>query len=390
MPVFKPQISYLYTVHNRVTLVRGGVQYFTAMKEIIRQAQRSVHLQTYIFEEDETGEDIAIELINASLRGVRVYLLLDGYASRQLSDAFLHRLIDSGIHFRFFEPILKGKSFYFGRRLHHKVLVADAQIALVGGVNISNKYNDLPGDPAWLDWAIRVEGEAAADLFKICVNVWVRFPAEIRKIIANEKMPVIDTSMHCPVRVRRNDWVTRKNEISRSYLEMFRNAKEEIIIMSSYFLPGRIIRRNMSRAVKRGVKFKLILAGTSDVKVAKQAERYMYRWLFKNGIEIYEYPNNILHGKIAVYDSVWVTGGSYNVNNISAYASIELNLDVKGSAFAGLVKDTLDDIIRKDCIQFTESTYQTKYNFFQRIVQYVSYELVRLVFFLFTFYFRQR
>jgi len=146
----------------------------------------------------------------------------------------------------------------------------------------------------------------------------------------------------------------------------------------------------MSRAAKRGVVIKLILAGTSDVKVAKQAERYMYRWLFKNRIEIYEYPHNILHGKIAVYDSVWVTGGSYNVNNISAYASIELNLDVKGNSFAGLVKDTLDGIIRNDCIQFTESTYQTKYNFFQRIVQYVSYELVRLVFFLFTFYFRQR
>jgi len=390
MTGFKPQISYLYTVHNSVMLVRGGVQYFTAMKEIISQAQHSVHLQTYIFEEDETGEDIAVGLINASLRGVKVYLLLDGYASRELSAAFLRRLTDSGIHFRFFEPILKGKSFYFGRRLHHKVLVADAQIALVGGVNISNKYNDLPGDPAWLDWAIRVEGEAAVDLFRICVSIWVKFPAEVRKIIASEKIPAIDKSMHCQVRVRRNDWVTRKNEISRSYLEMFRNAKEEIIIMSSYFLPGRIIRRNMSRAVKRGVKFKLILAGTSDVKVAKQAERYMYRWLFKNGIEIYEYPNNILHGKIAVYDSVWVTGGSYNVNNISAYASIELNLDVKGNSFAGLVKETLDGIIRNDCIQFTESTYQTKYNFFQRIVQYVSYELVRLVFFLFTFYFRQR
>ena len=390
MSVLRPQMSNLYTEHNRVMLVRGGMQYFTVMKESIRQAQHSVHLQTYIFEEDETGEEIAVELINASLRGVKVYLLLDGYASRELSDPFLRRLTDSGIRFRFFEPILKGKSFYFGRRLHHKVLVADAQIALVGGVNISNKYNDFPGDPAWLDWAIRVEGEAAADLFKICVNVWVRFPAEIRKIIANEKMPVIDTSMHCPVRVRRNDWVTRKNEISRSYLEMFRNAKEEIIIMSSYFLPGRLIRRDMSRAAKRGVVIKLILAGTSDVKVAKQAERYMYRWLFKNRIEIYEYPHNILHGKIAVYDSVWVTGGSYNVNNISAYASIELNLDVKGNSFAGLVKDTLDGIIRNDCIQFTESTYQTKYNFFQRIVQYVSYELVRLVFFLFTFYFRQR
>jgi cardiolipin synthase len=379
-----------YKIHNKVALIRGGEEYFTALKEIIQRAERSIHLQTYIYEEDETGENIALELINACSRGVLVYILLDGYASRKLSDSFIGRFKDAGIHFRFFEPVLRSNSFYFGRRLHHKVLVADAQIALVAGVNISNKYNDLPGAPAWLDWAIRVEGEAATELHRICIGLWVKFPAEANRIFLSEKIPAFDLTWNCPVRVRRNDWVTRKNEISRSYLEMFNKASSEIIIMSSYFLPGRVFRKSLGRAVKRGVNIKLILAGASDIWVSKQAERYMYRWLLRNGIEIYEYPHNILHGKLAVYDGAWVTGGSYNVNNISAYASIELNLDVKDNNFAKHVCNNLQGIIHDDCIRITEDGYKISYNIFERFLQYISYETVRLIFFLFTFYFRQR
>jgi cardiolipin synthase len=116
----------------------------------------------------------------------------------------------------------------------------------------------------------------------------------------------------------------------------------------------------------------------------------MYRWLFRKGIDIYEYPHNILHGKIAVYDGAWVTAGSYNVNNISAYASIELNLDINNSSFANHVSKTLLDIIKKECVHVTEDEYRVTYNIFSRFLQYLSYETVRLVFFLFTFYFRQR
>jgi cardiolipin synthase len=155
-------------------------------------------------------------------------------------------------------------------------------------------------------------------------------------------------------------------------------------------LPGRVFRKNVRRAVKRGVNIKLILAGASDIWVSKQAERYMYRWLLRNGIEIYEYPHNILHGKLAVYDGAWVTGGSYNVNNISAYASIELNLDVKDNNFAKHVCNNLQEIIHDDCIRITEDEYKIAYNIFERFLQYISYETVRLIFFLFTFYFRQR
>ncbi|MEJ0057218.1 MAG: phospholipase D-like domain-containing protein [Bacteroidota bacterium] len=75
--------------------------------------------------------------------------------------------------------------------------------------------------------------------------------------------------------------------------------------MSPYFLPGLMFRRAIKNASKRGVKIKVILAGLSDIGTSKYAERYLYRWLFKNKVEIYEYSKTVLHGKIAVSDASW-------------------------------------------------------------------------------------
>lgn len=382
--------SHGYSLHNSVRLVHGGSAYFSEMRRMIGEARETVHLQTYIYSDDATGREIAAALMEAARRGVEVFLLADGYASRGLPDAFIAQLKDAGVHFRYFAHVFRSRNYYFGRRLHHKVLVTDSCKALIGGLNISDRYNDLPGQPAWLDWAIQTEGEAAYEIHRICVGVWYRFTEEARRAIAAHKAPVFDTGLHCAVRVRRNDWVNRRNQVSRSYMEMCRSAGHEIIIMSSYFLPGRVMRRSLRQAVRRGVRVRLILAGKSDVEIAKQAERYMYRWLFRSGIEIHEYGRNVLHGKIAVRDGRWVTGGSYNVNNVSAYASIEMNLDVDDVTFGTAVRDTLQEIIDRDCIRVTESDYRTRYGVFHRLLQFASYEIFRLVFFLFTFYFRQR
>lgn len=381
--------SNLYTTHNGVQLIRGGTAYFNKMEEIIETSIYTVHLQVYIFDEDETGNRIGDALIRAAKRNVQVYLLVDGYASQRLSDGFILRLKEAGVHFSYFQQLFRTRYFYIGRRMHIKVIVADAIKSMVGGINISNRYNDINNIPAWMDWAIYAEGDIAEILNKDCIALW-------NKSILRPKYNPIKNNWfsfrvkeECLVRARRNDWVKRKTEITKSYLEMFKRAHSHVIIMSGYFWPARRLLRKMANASGRGVKIKLILAGRSDITIAKQAERYMYRWLFRNNIEVYEYQENVLHGKIAVYDNKWVTSGSYNVNNISAFASIELNLDVKNSAFAKTVNDQLEEIIEKDCVRITEANYSQNYNYLQKTWQKIAYRVVHMIFFLFTFYFKQ-
>jgi cardiolipin synthase len=379
-----------YYVRNSIKLVKGGSEYFDLLERLIDEATSSIHLQTYIFDADSTGRRIARALLNAASRNVKVALLIDGYASQHLPFWLVESFREAGIQFNWFHPLWKSKKFYFGRRLHHKVIVVDSQKVLVGGLNISDRYNDTDTRAAWLDWAIFAEGDIATAVQRICQR---RSKITLNKnMVPSGEYVVFEHSdlQPCKVRVRVNDWVNRKMQVTDSYLEMFRKAKSHIIIASPYFMPGNKFRKKILEAVKRGIRISIILGSKSDIAIARYAEQYLYPWLLRNNIEIYEYQKNVLHGKMATCDGTWVTNGSYNINNISAYASVELNLDVQNRDFAEKVEQGLRETMTEECEQITLNNYRKRSSLYQRFLQRSSYDIIRLLFFIFTFYFRQR
>lgn len=386
-PVLKRTADHAgYYHNNQVKLIQGGEPYFKLLENILDQAESTIHLQTYIFEPDETGRRIARALLRAAERKVKVAILLDGYASQNFPLWLTESFLKADIRIEWFQPFLKSKNFYVGRRLHHKIVVVDGFKVLTGGINISDRYNDTTRGKAWLDWAIYVEGTIGIPVRRVCER-----RSRINWMIGGRptrKSWNIETDF--PVRVRINDWVNRKMQIWNSYMEMFRSAKSHIIIMSPYFMPGKTFRKKISEARKRGVRIMVILGSQSDVKIVRYAEQHLYSWLLRNDIEIYEYQKNILHGKIATYDGKWVTCGSYNINNISAYASIELNLDIEQPAFAREAEQQLFQIIEQDCTRVNMHQYKTRASLFQRFLYRSAYDIIRVLFFLFTFAFRQR
>lgn len=381
-----------YTSRNRISLVQSGEDYFSLLVKLIEQAARTIHLQVYIYDNDETGIKVADALKAAAKRGVAVYLHVDGYASQSLSRGFRKEIQDAGVHFKFFEPVLKSKHFYFGRRLHQKVFVADGLYSLVGGLNISNRYNDMPGERPWFDLALYCEGETSYQLHLICNRMWKK-RRKLKDTIEKKEIEIFCDAIHNDerqlIRVRQNDWVKRKSEVWNTYRLLFAQSHKSITVMSSYFLPGRTFRKLLSNAARRGVKVRVILAGKSDVALSKNAERYLYDYLLRKNIEIYEYQKTVLHAKMSVCDSEFVTIGSFNVNNISAYASLELNLDIKSKLFGSHVQDKLNAIISKDCTHVTRENYKSSTNVFRRLWQKISYMMVNWILTLFTFYFKQ-
>lgn len=380
-----------FSSNNQVKLIKGGKQYFQLMLQLINSAEQIIHLQTYIYENDETGKTITNALIEASLRKVKVYLLVDGYASQSLNTTFFKELKQAGIYFRFFEPLLKSKNFYFGRRLHHKVLLVDNYCGIVGGINISNRYNDMPENKAWLDFSIFLEGNIIKDLCTTCWKTWYGFKqnnlnfncsTEVKKILLN------DTTLS-NVRIRRNDWIRRKNEISETYIQMLYFAKKEITIICSYFLPGRVLQRLLKNAAKRGIKIDLIIAGTSDVWIAKNAERWLYDLLLRNKINIYEYQPSVLHAKMAYCDNEWLTIGSYNINDISTYTSIELNIDVRNSSFVENVKKEIELIKKNHCVHISVEKHLNDKNIIKQFIRWMSWHSFQIIFHLVTFYYRR-
>ncbi len=376
---------------NNVRIIRGGKNYFELLIRLINEAKDSIHLQTYIYDDDETGIQVAEALKAAALREVAVYLMTDGYASQVMAKQFINELKKNDIHFRFFEPLLKSRYFYFGRRMHHKVAVIDSKYSLVGGINITNRYNDMPGAPAWLDFALYAEGEISNELHLLCWKTWHGFSVKTAFIHVKTDPFHHSAFYGSPaIRMRRNDWVRRKNQIYESYLAMFSKATSQITIVCSYFLPGRKLRDALSKAARRGVDIRVLVAGRSDIMVTKHAERWLYDWLLRNKIKVYEYQPTVLHAKLAICDSSWFTIGSYNINNISAYASIELNLDVYDPVLSIQAEQMINDIITKDAIPITEAFHKRSTNIFKQVLRWFSYHFIRVVFNLVTSYYKQR
>lgn len=378
--VFNPE---QYLPGNALELVASGEPYFTRLLQIINDAQKQILFLTYIFEPDDTGKMILKALKKARQRDVEVFLTVDSYGSKSISPELIADLQNLGIHFKLFSPL--PKHFYvfrLGRRLHSKVIVADQKVALVGGINIADKYRGNAQEAPWLDFALGVKGPVCSDLSLICTRIfWGRqfkkHPLDIKK---NSRHAGLMRS-----RFALNDWFRRKNQIGAGYRAAFQEAKQSITIVASYFLPSHNLRRTLQAAAQRGVRINMLLPGISDVPMAKRATRYLYQWLLRNNIGIYEWHNSILHGKLAVVDQKWTTIGSYNLNALSQYSSIEMNLEVLDKGFSTQVLDNLAPLLE----QSTHITIEYKLGIPDKFLDWASYTLARWIMLLMFFLVRR-
>jgi cardiolipin synthase len=257
--------------------------------------------------------------------------------------------------------------------LHHKLVVIDAEIALIGGINIANKYNGSEKAAPWLDYAVEINDENIAEsLQKLCRDIYFKNRIIRRKEIKS----VFETPQETTIKVLQNDWLKRKNEIFKTYINKISTAEKEIVIVSSYFLPGKKLIKTLKKASQKGVKIKLILSGISDVPMARRASCHLYSKLLRSNIELYEWKKSVLHGKTAVIDSNWTTIGSFNLNNLSSYASIEMNVAIDSVEFAKDYLVHLNEIIAQ-CERITPETLKLTHGLTSKFTNWVSYWVSR-------------
>ena len=363
-----------FYVPKNLELVHSGEDYFARLETIIREAQFQIHLQMYLFENDTTGKKIVTALKEAALRKVEIYVLLDGLGSLSFPAEVIKELKYSGVNIRFFAPLFSTYTFYLGRRLHRKVIVADAKVALVGGINIADKYHGSATQKPWLDYAVQLNGEIAKPLQQLCHDIYFKKSHFKNKQIKSAFL----IQQHTSVRILQNDWLKGKNEICDGYIKSIRHAKKEIIIVGSYFLPGIRIIRALKKASKNKVIIKLILSGKSDLPLTRRATCFLYGKLLSYNIELYEWNESILHGKVAVVDGNWSTIGSFNLNNLSSYGSLEMNVEVLSSSFSAVFQEHLNEIITQ-CQRITSESLKTKTSIMTKFINLVSYAITRIV-----------
>lgn len=368
-----------YLPTQRIEWLRGGEHFFNNLLEQIQKSTSIIHFQVYLLESDATGKLVIDELINAAKRGVEVNLVVDYFGSAKLDKEDESNLLKSGVFVKRFEPYASIGDYYFGRRMHHKVFVFDDRVAIVAGMNIADRYRGTNDKAAWLDYGVLVEGPICVQLAELCTEVLERkfAPGKLKLPSKWTKEPGPDPE-GIWTRMRRNDFLRNRRDITRSYNQAVRAAKKEITIVGGYFLPGRRFISLIRRAAGRGVEVRIIMTKFSDVPVVKRASEYLYGRLLRAGIRIYECNHAMVHGKAAVIDQQWATIGSYNQNQLSAYISIELNIDVVSSKFCGDFNQHLLDVINNECTPVTNDSFIRSSSLQAQLARWVSYRLVRI------------
>jgi cardiolipin synthase len=363
-----PSNFFHITKGNHVEFFRDGLSFQDEYIALIDNAQKSIHLQTYIFELDNFGSRVCNSLIEAAKRGVHVYLLIESVGSRTFSELAEEKLKSAGVYFKRFNALHIKILYRWGRRLHHKVLLVDHTKCFIGGINV---YDALKHDTPipQLDFAVYIEGTVTVDIANYCRLVFkkaYRKELHYEHITENNKKELFHPTGF-DVGISINDWVHRRWKISRQYSKMTSLAQKELTIINSYFFPRKKFMDQLVKLAKRGVRVRLVLPKYSDWPSYVYASEYMYDFFIKNGIEVYLWKDSILHGKLATVDDVWSTIGSFNLNYTSYQQNMEMNVDVYSREFTTSVKSEIENIIALGCVKIEPKYYLEKATFKIRI-----------------------
>jgi cardiolipin synthase A/B len=374
---------------NRITLLRSGVEYFPALAAEFDAAQREIHLETYIYEDDVAGRTIAAALARAARRGVATYVMVDGFGSKDLDAELIEGLRAAGVRFLVYRPNISPWTFRRARlrRMHRKVAVIDARVAFVGGINIIDDMDTPKHTPPRFDYAVRIDGPLVARIHPAVKRLWAlvtatQFKSARPQLRGLGPFTVPRGGQRAALVIRDN--FAHRRDIEQAYLAAIRHARSEIIIASAYFFPGQSFRRALTVAAARGVRVILLLQGRVEYVLLHYASRALYGAFLDAGIEIHEYHRSFMHAKVAVIDRHWATVGSSNIDPFSLLLAREANVVIEDDSFAGQLRDSLLAAITKGAVQVRHESWSTQ-PLGVRVVTWMSYGVARLLTGLFAY-----
>jgi cardiolipin synthase A/B len=372
---------------NRMELLVNGEQYFPRLLAAIGSARRSIHLETYIFSDDNIGTRVTAALAEAAQRGVQVRVIVDGYGGGDVARRLVRELGAQGAQVRIYRAErwwrLERKLL---RRLHRKLVVIDDSIAFVGGINIIDDHNH-PGQHRGqlgprFDFAVACVGPIVAAIALAGRRLWwtlslvraTEGSGGLPQLARTPRQPTIADGVSARLLLRDN--LAHRRSIEHAYIEQIDASRVEIIIANAYFLPGRRFRTALRDAAARGVKVRLLLQGRVEYALQHYAQQALYGQLLDAGIEIHEYLPSYLHAKVAVVDSFWATVGSSNIDPYSLLLAREANVAVYDAGFARQLREVLQQAIEKDSVLLDRELFARR-GWITRIRHWAAYVIVR-------------
>ena len=379
-------------------------------------AVHSIDLQYYIFANDATGRLMAQRLLAAADRGVRVRILLD-----DLDISKQDRLLDAldahpNIEVRLFNPFrirnrsLLSKAGQFliegrrlNRRMHNKSFIVDGMQAIVGGRNIGDAYFDAGNEVHFRDLDVIAIGPVVPRISAMFDAYWnsdsafpvtayrsvhattadlerlrTRLAKDAREFAESDYAQALSDQLpNGPSADRKGAWFwgpatlvaddpekadpDKKDDaflIGPQIRSLLEAARDQVLIVSPYFIPGKRGAQYLVDLAHRGVTVKVLtnaLAATDEPEVHSGYARYR-RPLLEAGVDLFELrpagrePGEAygtssgvsLHAKTMVVDHRLVFVGSMNMDPRSRLLNTEMGVIVDCPAMAEAIGNFFD------------------------------------------------
>jgi len=362
-PLYQPLVNLLnrnkrnpLLYGSDITFYTNGTDKFEALLNEINRAKHHIHLQYYIFADDEIGNKVKEALITKAKEGVEVRVLYDDVGNWNVSKRFFQEMLHAGIEvyafLRVAFPIFSSKVNY---RNHRKVVVIDGVTGFMGGMNIADRYVKGTSWGAWRDLHYKVTGKGVHGLQSAFLIDWyvaskqlikgkAYYPEE--KIFGNNIMQIVTSG---PV----GQW--------RAYLQAvtfsIANAKKYIYIQTPYFLPTEGLNQSLQTMALGGVDVRLMLPKRSDTRTANLASLSFLDEMVKAGVKVYFFKSGFLHSKLMVMDDMLTSIGSANFDFRSFEHNFEINAFVYQDSFAKQMKKLFLDDMNQHCEQLVTARW---------------------------------
>lgn len=347
---------------SRIEVLTDSVEFYGQELDAIKTAQRSIHLEAFVFHPSGIADRFLEALAERAAAGIKVRMVIDAIGSMQTPNSYLERVREAGGEVQWYQPVGWYTLKRFNNRTHRELLVVDGKTGFVGGAGIAAWWTEgSDGYGPWRDTVVRVTGPLAAALQTSFVENWLESKGEVLAertdfpyCLAEDAEPAAgDTNGLVVTSAPSAGKATRARILFQVLLA---SARESVMINCPYFLPDQGVIRELAAAVHRGVSVEVIVPGDlNNHPIARRASRRRYGDLLRNGVRLFEYQPAMMHAKILIIDRVWSVVGSTNFDNRSFGLNDEVNLAVQDRAVAGrLERDFQADLTRSHEVMIDE------------------------------------
>lgn len=347
----------IYYPGNNIEIFTNGGDKFIALEQDLLQAKDYIHLQYYIFEDDNVGNRISDILIAKARQGVKVRVIYDHVGSIHASNKFFKRMTEAGVMiYPFLRVTFRAFATHINWRNHRKLAIIDGKVGYIGGMNIADRYIDGGRFECWRDTHLRIRGAAVGALQYSFAADW-NFMGQPVLEESTEQSFSFEPQSAAGVQMLTSGPTSQWSNIAMVFQKAITGASKCVYIQTPYFLPPEALLKALQSVALSKVDVRIMMPKESDSALMRYASFSYIQECLRSGIKIYLYEKGMLHSKVLIVDDEFVSVGSTNFD----FRSFECNFESNVFIYSRDVNKRMRDIFItdiKDCERITISRWR--------------------------------